>query len=400
MPHLEKRISPYLIALPIIIAYLIFFSACFNDSARRVPPKAVKGVLDLSDWDLKKDGPVDLIGEYEFYWMQHLLPEDFSQTTPQEAAEFITVPAYWHGYKLRGKELPGQGYVTYRLKVILGKQEELLALGTVEISNAYTIYVNGLWVGSWGQVGKSRQTTIPRHGPQIVAFAHKTDQMEIIIHVSNFHHRRGGIWEVIQLGREEDLRKAQEKRLSFDLFLIGSIFLMALYHLGLFILRKKDRSPLYFSIFCFLVALRALTTGGRYLLLVFPDLSWELMIKFEYLSFYLALPAFGMFMQSIFQKFSERVLRLVEIVAIAFAGIVIFTPARFFSHTLNLYEIYTVITLIYGLYIIFASLKQNRIEAFVFLLGFAVLCLAVVNDMLHVEFFLNRFSSPTASPQL
>ena len=84
MPHLEKRISPYLIALPIIIAYLIFFSACFNDSARRVPPKAVKGILDLSDWDLKKDGPIDLIGEYEFYWMQHLLPGDFSQTTRKQ----------------------------------------------------------------------------------------------------------------------------------------------------------------------------------------------------------------------------------------------------------------------------------------------------------------------------
>nr|NIS14937.1 PAS domain S-box protein [candidate division Zixibacteria bacterium] len=209
--------------------------------------------------------------------------------------------------------------------------------------------------------------------------------MEIIFQVSNFHHRRGGIWEVIQLGRERDMRKAQERRLSFDLFLIGSIILMALYHLGLFILKKKDRSPLYFSIFCFLLALRTLTTGGRYLILAFPDLSWELMIKFEYLSFYLAVPAFGMFMRSIFQKFSERFLLPLEVLAIVFSGIVIFSPARFFSHTLNIYEIITLSTLIYGLYVIFASLNQKRIEASVFLLGFAILCLAMVNDMLHVE---------------
>jgi PAS domain S-box-containing protein len=385
MPHLETKNSLYLIALPIIIAYLIFFSACLNDSPRRIPPKAVKGVLDLSDWDLKKDGPVDLVGEYEFYWMQHLMPQDFSKTTPSEKTEFIEVPRYWNGYKLGGKELPGHGYVTYRLRVVLNKQKEPLALRTVEISNAYTIYVNGQRVGSLGQAGKNRETTIPRQFPQIFDFAHKTNQMEIIIQVSNFHHRRGGIWEVIQLGREKDMRKAQERSLSFDLLLIGSILLMALYHLGLFIVRKQDRSPLYFSIFCFLMALRVLTTGGRYLLLAFPDLSWELMIKFEYLSWYLAVPAFGMFMQSIFQKFSERILHLLEILAIAFAGIVIFTPARFFSHTLNTYEIITLITVIYGLYVIFASLKQKRIEAFVFLLGFVSLCLTIINDMLHVE---------------
>jgi len=385
MPQLKKRNSPYLIALPIIIAYLIFFSACINDSNRRILPKAVNGVLDLSDWDLKKDGPIDLIGEYEFYWMQHLLPADFSEKTTPKKTEFITVPGYWNGYKLGGRELPGHGYVTYRLKVILNKQKEPLALRTVEISNAYTIYVNGQAVASLGQAGKNRETTIPRQFPQIVAFAHETNQMEIIIHVSNFHHRRGGIWEVIQLGREKDIREAQQKRLSFDLFLIGSIILMALYHLGLFMVRKKDRSPLYFSIFCFLLALRTLTTGGRYLILAFPDLSWELMIKFEYLSFYLAVPAFGMFMRSIFQKFSERFLLPLEVLALVFSGIVIFTPAGFFSHTLNIYEIITLLTLIYGLYVIFASLNQKRVEASVFLLGFAILCLAMVNDMLHVE---------------
>jgi PAS domain S-box-containing protein len=385
MQDLKSRHKLYIIALPFMMAYLIFFSACLNDSPQRIPPKAVKGVLDLSDWDLKKDGPVDLVGEYEFYWMQHRMPQDFSKTPPGGKTEFIEVPGYWNGLKLGNKALPGHGYVTYRLNVVLKKQNEPLALRTVEIANAYTIFVNGQRVGSLGQAGKNRETTFPRQFPQIVAFAHKTNQMEIIIQVSNFHHRRGGIWEVIQLGREKDLRKARERRLSFDLLLIGSILLMALYHLGLFIVRKKDLSPLYFGIFCFLMALRSLSAGGRYLLLAFPDLSWELMIKFEYLSFYLCVPAFAMFMRSIFQKFSERFLRLLEMLAIAFSAVVIFTPARFFSQTLNLYEIITLITVIYGLYVIFASLAQKRIEAFIFLLGFVILCLTIINDMLHVE---------------
>jgi hypothetical protein len=45
-----------------------------NCSERKAPPKAVKGVLDLRDWDFDSsqdsgsDGIVKLGGEWEFYW--------------------------------------------------------------------------------------------------------------------------------------------------------------------------------------------------------------------------------------------------------------------------------------------------------------------------------------------
>jgi len=385
MLNFKLKPDPCTIVLPLIIGCLIFFSACLNERPRRIAPAAVKGVLDLGDWDFKKDGPVGLNGEWEFYWMQHLAPEDFRSTAPVRQTAFIRVPGYWNGFELEGKKLPGYGYVTYRLNVILAQAKETLALKTVEITSAYTLYVNGQRVAALGQAGMDRATSVPQQFPQIFDFEPYSNRIELIIQVSNFHHRRGGVWEVIQLGREKDIREAQERRLGFDLFLLGSIFLMALYHLGLFIVRKKNRSPLYFSVFCFLIALRLLTTGGRYLILLFPGISWELMLKLEYLSFYLAVPAFGLFMQTIFQKFSERFLRLLQVLAIAFACTVVFLPARFFTHTLNIYEILTLITVVYGLYVIFASWPHKQIEASVFLLGFAILCLSIINDMLHVE---------------
>ncbi|UCD81815.1 MAG: PAS domain S-box protein [Desulfobacterales bacterium] len=382
---MKIKYHPHTIALPLIIGYLIFYTACLDDPTRRIPPRAVNGILDLTDWDFKRDGPVDLNGEWEFYWMQHLAPEDFTPKAPIHKTAFMKVPGYWKGHELEGEKLPGYGYATYRLNVMLEKPKESYALRTVEISNAYTLYIDGQKVGSLGQAGKDIETSVPQQFPQIFDFEPYSNQIELIIQVSNFHHRRGGVWEVIQLGREKDIRKAQERRLSFDLFLFGSIFLMSLYHLGLFVVRKKDRSALYFSVFCFLIALRLLTTGGRYLILLFPEVSWELMLKLEYLSFYLAVPAFGLFMQSIFQKFSERFQRLLMMLATAFSCVVAFSPARFFTHTLNIYEILTLITLLYGLYVIFASLAQKRVEAFVFLLGFGILCLSMLNDMLHVE---------------
>jgi hypothetical protein len=84
MPQFKIRHNPRIIAFSLIIAYLIFFSACLNDTTRRIAPEAVKGILDLTDWNFKKDGPVDLSGEYEFYWSRHLLPSDFAKAIPPQ----------------------------------------------------------------------------------------------------------------------------------------------------------------------------------------------------------------------------------------------------------------------------------------------------------------------------
>ena len=385
MQQLKYKYQLQNLVVVLILSFLVFIIACRHNAARRTPPRAIKGVLDLADWDFKNEGPVELSGEYEFYWNQHLTPSDFSRTPLPEKTGFIHVPGYWKDDTFDGKTFPGQGYVTYRLNIQLNEQKKSLALRSLEISTAYNIFVNGQKVGALGVPGNSLETTIARQFPQIINFELNSNRMELIFQVSNFHHRRGGLWEIIQLGREKDLLKAQQKRLSFDLFLCGSILIMALYHLGLFSVRKKDRSSLYFSIFCFLIGLRLLTTGGRYLILLYPNMGYELMIKLEYLSFYLAVPAFGMFIQSIFPKFSKRIRHLIMLLGITFSCIVIFTPARIFSYTLNVYEIATLVTLIYGLYVIFASLPKMRIEAFVFLLGFFIFLLAVLNDMLHVE---------------
>jgi PAS domain S-box-containing protein len=193
------------------------------------------------------------------------------------------------------------------------------------------------------------------------------------------------VWEVIDLGSEKDIRQSREIRLGFDLFLFGSIVIMGLYHLGLFVVRRKDRSPLYFSIFCFLIAVRLFTIGERFLIRLLPDINWETVTKLEYLSFYLAVPAFCLFMRSLFPKFSNRFLYAVGLLAAGFSFIVLITQARFFSQINNIYEIITFLAIIYCLYVILISLTEKRLEAFVFLIGFTILALMTINDILYVE---------------
>jgi len=371
--------------LVLIVFSLSHLAACRHDFPEKISPEAVKGVLDLTDWDFKKDGPVNLSGEYEFYWNQHLEPSDFSKETPPYKTGFIRVPGYWTSYEMEEKKLPGNGYATYRLSILFSDRKDPIALKFLDIGTAFSLYLNGKRLCSVGEAGKNRETTVPRYFPQLVDFEVETNQIELIYQVSNFHHRRGGVNTVVKLGREKEIRKIRERKLSFDLFLFGSIFIMALYHLGLFSLRKKDRSPLFFSTFCFLIALRLLTTGERYLIHLFPNTGWELLIKFEYLSFYLAVPAFVMFMRSVFREFSKRFRSLIVALGLAFSATVLFTPARIFSHTLPLYETITIIVFLYGLYVLIVASIRKRDGAVVFLLGFIILSLTVINDIMHVE---------------
>ena len=371
--------------LILLIFQLAFLSACHKFHPQKMSPEAANGVLDLTDWDFKQDGPVKLKGEWEFYWQQHIGPDELSKPTAPTKSGSMQVPDYWNSYKINGMKLPGEGYATYRLTVLLDQQKKPLALRLMEISTAYTLFVNGKILTSAGVAGASRDTTTPKWCRQVVDFEPSADYLEIVLHVSNFHHKKGGVWEAIELGRDIDLRQSQEKRLGFDLFLFGSIVIMGLYHLGLFVVARTDRSPLYFSIFCFLIALRLFTTSERFLIYLLPDIGWETVIKLEYISFYLAVPAFCLFMQSLFPKISKRFLYIVGVMGVGFSFIVLITQTRFFSQMIDFYEIITFLSLLYGLYVILISLTEKRMEAITFLLGFMMLALMTINDILYVQ---------------
>ena len=48
----------------------------------------------------------------------------------------------------------------------------------------------------------------------------------MVCHVSNFHHRLGGIWAAPILGLKNQLYKEMTLSLAMNIFMIGSIFIM------------------------------------------------------------------------------------------------------------------------------------------------------------------------------
>jgi len=355
----------------------------------------VQGVLDLRGWDFEQQGTLSLEGEWEFYWGQLLSPQELVpyQGTDLSGEEkrdrgYLTVPGLWNGREIQheGKnlKLSGQGYATYRLTVLTKATDRILGLKILDFATSYRLWVNNKLVAANGQVGRTPGETVPQAFPLLVTFAQPTEQIELVLQVANFSHQKGGIWTDIKLGTLEQVQKLREQAVTKNYFFTGGLLLMAVYHLGLYLLRRKDPSPFYCSMLCLLIAIRTATTGETFLLNIWPTLSWSTLYLLQYLSYYIAIPVFVQFIYLLFpQETKGSLVKASWLIAILFSLPVLFRPAYVYSKYIIWYEIYTILILLYVLIVILGlALYRKREGAGFFLLGTAAIIFKVINDIL------------------
>ena len=375
-----------IMSLVLLAVSLSSVTGCRQVAVKKISPRAADGVMDLRGWNPVQDGPVNLSGQWEFYWDQLLTPADFLGPSAPGRPGLIQAPGSWNGQVVAGVSLGANGCATYRLTVLLPREKPVLAMKFLDVQSSFILYVNGRLIDVQGAVGKARQTTRPQLHPRTVMLAPMNHRMEVVLQVANFHHRYGGAYDAIRFGAQKDIREIRERSISLGLFLFGSILIMGFYHLGLYLLRRKDPSPLFFAIFCFLIALRVVVTGERYLVHLFPAMGWELMAKLEYLTFYLAVPVFCSFIRSLFPEYYSRGFhKIIGGVGAIFSSVVILTSGRIFTHTVDFFQIITLVAAFYCTGVLIRAAIEKREGARIFLAGLIVLVAAVVNDILHVH---------------
>jgi PAS domain S-box-containing protein len=381
--HMKKKktIPILLIGLSLV---LLGLSSCSSNSSGTGGPLAKRGTLDLRNWDPTAQGPVALDGEWEFHWERLLGPEDFLRGNSTGIDDVIIVPDVWSGHKVGDTKISSSGYATYRLHVLIKPTQEPLAFKFLSLGTAYAFYVNGKITASAGQVGKSAASSMPDWRPQVAAFLAEDDHLDLILQISNFHHRKGGATERIWLGSERDIRQMRERNLAFQLFLCGSIFIMGLYHLALFLMRRHDTASLHFGLFCLLIALYTLLAGERYFLDLFPSADWEFRVRLTNVSSFLSVPVFLAFIHSLFnQEMNKRVLRLLQGAILALTTAVLFMPANLYSNIIPVYHILSLIAGIYILRILVLAIRRKREGAGILFAGIIILIAALINDILY-----------------
>lgn len=361
---------------------LSFFSCSIQEKPKE--PLAEKGVLDLRQWDFEKYGKLDLYGDWEFYYGEFLLREDFKKNT-RENPHLIPIPSLWNGYDWNGSKLPGFGYATYRLTVKVDPKylNQIMGLRIGDMYSSYRLFVNGKLIASNGKPGKIKEETVAQWLPVVRFINIESEETEFILHIANYNHRKAGTWAFLEFGNPDEIVTARERAMAFELFLFGSLIIMSFYHFGLYALRKNNRSVLYFGIFCFLTGFRVMVTGERSLVNFFP-LSFEGQLKIEYLSLSLGIPAFSHFLIHSFPEIVNRkAFYIPDFFLILFSIIPLFTTGEIYSYTAIPVQLNMLLVAILFFYYLIKANRLGKDGAFSAILGMIIFFICGVNDALY-----------------
>ncbi len=364
------------------ILIIFIFLSCYNNNKNI--PSAKKGVLDLRNWNFEKDGNMNLNGEWEFYWNEFLEPSDFKKDIKPAMTGFINVPKKWKNFKINNKKINASGYATYHLLIKVKNEDILLGLNIQTIFTSYKLWINDKLLITNGIAGKDRNEEKPKDLRRVAFFTAGSNEINLIIQASNFFNRSGGINYPILLGEADKIHKDNIKKINLNVFIFGTIIIFAFFYLTLFILRKNDYSSLFFSIFCFIIAVRGLFLGECVFFYYFPDFPYELQKKIEYFTLSFSLPFFSLYLYSLYPKeLSKKNLCFFMLPGMIYSLIISIYPLRIYSFLLPYFEL-VVILLSLNIFIIliYAAIKKKE-SSIIFIIGFIIFFIFIIIDILQ-----------------
>jgi signal transduction histidine kinase len=363
----------------VIVILLLTFTCSY--AGIRIPV-AVNGVMDLRDYSKGGAFMIKLNGQWEFYWGRMLRPNDFSGTLKPKPDYYGIVPSYWTDYPSDSVKTTGTGFATYRLRILLPAGfRNPMAFDVPVFDSSYDIYVNGTYMGGNGTPGKSEAETKPEYRKNFFRFNPSSDSIEVIINVSNFHHRRGGFWLPMKTGTFPEVRKEVASAWAMDWATMSILIGFALLFLFFFIIFTKDKLMAFFSIATIGLALRPLFTSN-FLINDIMDVNWIWIVKWEYIGLYLILAGWYWFAVTLYpSKYFRFLTWSITVFFVTMAILTIFLPVRIFSYSTFLYYPLLIVLLIYALsQSIKGILRGDNID-YAYLAAFAILSFAAVYDV-------------------
>ena len=365
----------------ILILFLFLSNLLFLNCKRDFTVyKAEKGVLDLRNWNPEIDSVISLDGVWEFYWNGLYNKADLEKLNP----EYISLPSIWNDRIIDNNKISGTGYGTFRLKLLLPENKQIPTLGIrIKPLTNCKVFINEAEVNCIGVLGKDFETSIPDTRPSFATFKSETNTLDVIVQVSNFHHRKGGFLYSIYFGSEEGLLEFIQKIRNRDNFILGFLFFTILYHIGLYLIRRKEILSLYFSFIVLCIFLRTASTGEK-LIVDFLPMPYSVYVAIEYLTFFLVLPIAIKFVDLMFSiQLPKNLYKLIFSVSFIFSFITLITEASFYSNLVNIYLPIFLLELFFSYAIVAFAYYKKKNNALLILLGFSIMLLCTINDILN-----------------
>ncbi len=361
--------SALLIITPPI--FFVVFSIILACHAENTDVKIQAGYLDLTEW-AQNPTIVRLRGEYEFLGPQGIT--------------YRQVPDQWTDEEAGAQN--GFGYGIYRFRLRLPTYRRW-GLKILTAATSWRLKIFGKEVARAGNPHPDPAKAVPEYKPAIVLLP-ESELLDIEIEVSNWEYRVGGLWRAPEVGPYGLLRQSQNTKdhLYIGLALtLSSLAILCLVGFGYF---PEFFSLLYFSILCLIFGLRALVTGDYLIVQFFSGMSFDFIIRLEYLTIYIAVPAIILFITEILKNLPKRLwLRRAALLYIPLLAALPFLPLPILTRTLAAVGL---INLILSLTMVFYPLvllsQKSSFTILTIFSGGLTLFLTLINDFLHNNFII------------
>ncbi|MBF8984236.1 response regulator [Lutibacter sp. B2] len=381
----------YIIIIFVLLIGILFICSS-NSGTHKKMPIVKKGLLDLNQWNFQKDGPIKLDGEWEFYWNQLLTYDNFhGDDKKYKPSGYFNVPSVWNKYKIDDKNLLGEGYATYRLKIKTNDIDDLKGLKILTQSTAYKLMINRETIATSGIVGKSKETTVPEYKPQIAHFKNDSNEFEIIIQVSNYTYARGGFWHSIDLGSITQIITMKENSSRREMLLFGAVLSMILYHVAIYWLQRRNKAILYFIVALLGMSVRIFFTGEYFITTLIPTIDFNWLIFIEYMTVYWGATIWFVFVHEVYPaESSKKVVKVCVCIALLLTIFIIITPMYIYTKYLMFIEIFVAVISYNIVTSVIRAVRRKKQGATLLFLGIILFVATYIHDCLY---YLNIIES-------
>jgi adenylate cyclase len=360
-----------------LAGWLVVAACLAACSTAPVSMVARAGALDLTDYSFERDGLVSLDGGWQLYWNRLLMPADLSGPAAPASDGVYDLPSSWNSLQLNGQPLPRNGFLTMRLQVRLPAGKHNLAIAVPSFNTAYKVWVNGNLVAASGQVGTNATEAQAAGFQQIANFETDSPTVDVVAQASNFDGVPGGPIGRFRVGPREAVAAWDYQQIALDMFVISACFIIGLYYVVLYVLRRKEQAFILFGVFNVLFGVRNLLVGREVVHLILPTLSWDVSLR---LLFFTGLAAGAVFMAFVSTLYASDAWRWGRRAALLGGGvglIPLFMPPAYLFGPLNiLYNGLVAAAIVYSVLVGVRAVRNGRPGALLLLLSSVPLAVA------------------------
>lgn len=351
-------------------------------------PRAKDGVLDLRGASFAGSSPsIPLEGEWKARWDRLVPPARMDVDTGRIGT--FDAPGTWNDRILDGRAHGPFGCATFSLVVLVPDSAREVGLTVPDVLTAGRLWANGALVSENGKPGTEAGSTVARaeNAMAPVRVEPRDGRIALVYQISNFESERGGLSHVPRIGSLQGLEREDSLRVGKEVFLIGVLFLLGVYHLLLWAMRRHDLTAGPLALFCVLWAGRFLVeqgTGQRLLTGLVPGLPYALVAKLEVVPFYLTVAVLMHFFANYFPGIvHRRVLAAGYGFSIALVLSVVFTPPWFFGRFLALGGLINVAGVVYMAFVFATAIRKGCEGAILLAAGCGLFSACGINDLLQ-----------------